>query len=78
MPKVLTNQECHCGNTLEIEVCNPGQESGVGWGSFSRHAGKDKFVMRCICDGCGVVFNPDHSRFATYYNMAADGGRLKV
>ena len=78
MAKVLTNQKCHCGGTLEIEVCNPGQGSGVGWGSFSRDAGKDKFMLRCICDSCGSIFDPDHPRFAAYYNMAADGACIRV
>lgn len=73
MPKVLTNQSCHCGNTLKIEVSNSETQEGVGWGHFSSGAGRHTLVLRCVCEGCGAVFDPDHSRFAPYYNMAADG-----
>lgn len=78
MPKVVTDKKCSCGNTLEMEISNKKRESGVGWGSFSRHGGKDQFAMRCVCGGCGTVFDPDHPRFASYYNMAADSSCLKV
>lgn len=78
MPKVLTNQKCHCGQTLELEISNPEQNQGLGWGSYSRHGGTDNFMMRCVCDGCGAVFDPDHPRFAAYYNMAADGLCLRA
>ena len=73
MPKVLTNQRCHCNTTLEIEVSSSETQKSVGWGYFSRDSGRHTFVLRCVCRGCGAVFDPDHPRFATYYNMAADG-----
>lgn len=73
MPKVLTSEKCHCGYTLEIEVSRSESQGGVGWGRFSRDSGRDKFALRCICRECGTVFDPDRPRFASYYNMAADG-----
>jgi hypothetical protein len=72
MHKILTNQKCHCGTTLEIEVADSGIEKGVGWGNFSLEIYSHNFALRCVCGGCGAVFDPDHSRFAAYYNMAAD------
>jgi hypothetical protein len=73
MPKVLTTQKCHCSCTLEIEVSRSESQEGVGWGHFSRDAGRDKFALRCVCRECAAVFDPNHPRFAPYYNMAADG-----
>jgi hypothetical protein len=73
MPKVLTIQKCHCGTYLELEVANPGIQKGVGWGHFSRDAGRHNFTLRCVCRNCGAVFDPDHPRFAANYNMAANG-----
>jgi len=77
MPKVLTDKKCHCGTTLELEVSTTEGTQGVGWGFFSRHGGAHTFVMRCVCEGCGAVFDPNHPRFASYYNMAADSACLK-
>lgn len=70
--KVFTDQKCHCGTTLEIEVAESGNQKGVGWANFSRDAGNHSFALRCVCQGCGAVFDPDHRRFVAYYNMAAD------
>lgn len=73
MPKVKTDKACSCGHTLELEISDTKPKAEVGWGSYSRHDGKDRFMMRCVCGGCGLIYDPNHPRFAPYYNMAADG-----
>ena len=69
---VPTDQTCHCGHHIDIQTNGSVLPDGVGWAKFKKDGGRIEFVLRAICDKCGSIFDPDHKRFAPYYNMASD------
>ncbi len=68
---VLTaTQGCRCGATPEIKA-DTKPLRGIH-GKYASDEGRQIFYMVVLCPSCGAVYEPDHARFAAYFNMAKD------
>ena len=69
---IRSAESCLCGNTI---VLTASKELGKGiWGKY--FAGRvPTFYCRAVCSSekCGLLYNPDHSRFSGAYNEVVDG-----
>lgn len=59
---------CHCGGAIQIKA-DTVPFRGV-CGRYESDGGRQVFYMIATCHSCSTIFEPDHDRFASYFNEA--------
>jgi hypothetical protein len=70
--KILTSQGCACGANLSI-VGDRKPLRGIH-GKYTTGGGERTFYAKieCFSSKCGLLYEPDHERFAGAFNELAD------
>lgn len=70
--KILTHQGCNCGANLSI-IGDTEPLPGIH-GTYTTHGGKHAFFVKveCLSPRCGLLYEPDHERFAGEFNELVD------
>jgi hypothetical protein len=70
--KLLTNCGCACGANLTM-IGDRAPLRGIH-GTYTTDGGKLTFYLKveCLSSKCGLVYEPDHPRFAAYFNEIAE------
>lgn len=60
--KLETTEECLCGGGIVLTGTNLGTSDD----------GRPRLFMTAACERCGLSYDPEHARFAPYYNELSE------
>lgn len=61
--KVNSRETCLCGGEIHIEYTSLVSPKGSGWAIFKPRSLSHQHQIRCICQTCGIIYDPSHPRF---------------
>jgi hypothetical protein len=67
---LAASEGCRCGATLELKA-DKVPLRGIH-GRYESDGGSKFHYMIVSCPSCGAIYEPDHKRFAKYFNEARE------